>query len=501
MRFPLRLFAGVFVTLFVLLTAWSLATPIFSVPDEASHTVRATTAVRGQIVGDGKYFEAPAYLYIPGAGSCFAGQPTVTPACVGSSDAAPGELRRSITTAYTNSPVYYLVVGLPSLVFSGEAAIHAMRIFSGAIVAALLAVIAALVRCWPGARWTLLLPVGALTPMVFFLGGAINPNAVEVASAGALLVSLLTLAKHRPAGWLLWLSSVTAVVSAALVTGGRSLGMLWLLLVGVSVVVAMRGADWQYLLRRASTWVVLGLLAVVGAGQLFWFTRPENQVKPQIEPTPGSLFTVAQTMLENSFSYWKQLIGLFGTVDVPAPDVVIVIWFGVLAALVLFPVVLGRGRERWIALGFVAALFLIPVIIQVSLWRQVGDVWQGRYMLAIVLVLAIWGGMALDRAGVAVGSRNTVAALRATAVVLAVGQFAAFAFTLRRYAAGSTSWIAAYLSPTWQPPGGVIPLTLAVALALAFFTVATYRALPRLFAAPDSPGPASPSPASPSNRV
>ncbi|WP_085369129.1 DUF2142 domain-containing protein [Leifsonia sp. NCR5] len=480
MRFPLRLFAAVFCTLFVLLTAWSLATPIYAVPDEASHTVRATTAVRGQIVGDGKYFDAPAYLYIPGAGGCFAGQPSVTPACVGSSDAAPGETRRSISTAYTNSPVYYLVVGLPSLVFSGEAAIHAMRIFSGAVVAALLAVLAALVRTWPGARWSLLLPVGALTPMVFFLGGAINPNAVEAASAAALLVSLLTIARHRPTGWRLWLSGVTAVVSAALVTGGRSLGMLWLLLVAVSVVLAMRKVDWEYLLRRASTWVVLALLAVVGAGQLFWFTRPENQVKAQLEPTPGSLFTVAQTMMENTFSYWKQMIGLFGTVDVWAPDAVIVIWFGVLSLIVLVPVVLGRGRERWIALGFVGALLVIPVVIQVALWRQVGDVWQGRYMLAIVLVLAIWGGMALDRAEVGVGSRNTVAALRAAAVVLAVGQLAAFAFTLRRYAAGSTSWTAAFFSPTWQPPGGVVPLTLAVVLALAFFTVGTFRALPHL---------------------
>ncbi|GAB3585205.1 hypothetical protein GCM10027406_33070 [Leifsonia lichenia] len=482
MRFPLRLFAAVFCTLFVLLTAWSLATPIYSVPDEASHTVRATTAARGEIVGDGKYFEAPAYLYIPGAGSCFAGQPAVTPACVGSSTAAPGEVKRLITTAYTNSPVYYMVVGLPSLVFSGETAIHAMRIFSGAIVAALLAVLAAMVRCWPGARWSLLLPVGALTPMVFFLGGAINPNAVELASAGALLVSLLTIAKHRPTGWLLWLSSVTAVVSAALVTGGRSLGMLWLLLVAVSVVLAMRGADWRYLVRRASTWVVLALLAVVGAGQLFWFTRPENQVKAQLEPTPGSLFTVAQTVLENTFSYWKEMIGLFGTVDVPAPDGVIAIWFCTLGLLVLLPIVLGRGRERWIALGFAVALVVIPVIVQVALWRQVGDVWQGRYMLAIVLVLSVWGGMALDNAEVGVGSRNTVASLRAGAIVLAIGQLAAFAFTLRRYAAGSTSWTAALFTPTWQPPGGVIPLTIAVVLALAFFAVATYRALPRLLA-------------------
>lgn len=482
MRFPMRLFAGVFVTLFVLLTAWSLATPLYSVPDEASHTVRAAAAVRGEIVGDGKYFEAPAYLHIPGAGSCFAGRPTVTPACVGSSDAAPGELRRSITTAYTNSPVYYLVVGLPSLVFSGETAIFAMRLFSAAIVAALLAVLAALVRCWPGARWALLLPVGALTPMVFFLGGAVNPNAMELASAGALLVSVLTIARHRPTGWLLWLSSVTAVVSAALVTGGRSLGMLWLLLIGVSVVLAMRRADWEYLLRRASTWVVLALLAVVGAGQLFWFTRPGNTVRAQLEPTPGSLFSVAQTMVENTFSYWKSMIGLFGTVDVPAPDVVIVIWFTVLTLLVVLPVVLGRGRERWIALGFVAALFVIPVIIQVALWRQVGDVWQGRYMLAVVLVLAVWGGLALDRAGVGVGSRNTVAVLRAAVFVLAFGQLAAFAFTLRRYAVGSTSWTAVYLSPAWQPPGTTVLLTLAVVAALTFFVAATHRALPRLLA-------------------
>lgn len=482
-RFPWRLFAGVFAGLFVLLGAWSVATPIYAVPDEASHTVRATAAVRGQLVGDGKFFEAPGYLYIPGAGSCFWGKLDQTPACVGESPYG-GDLRRTLSTAGTNSPVYYLWTGLPSLVLTGEPAILAMRLFSAALVAALLAAAAVLLRA-SRARWALLIPIAAVTPELAFLGGAINPNAVEAAAAGSLFAALLVLARMRPSGWLLGFGAVTAVVSTAFVTGGRSLGMLWVLVAAVGVIALLRRADWHALVRRTSTWVVLGLLAIVCAGQLIWFTRPGNGVQAQLQPIPGSRLTVAQNMLENTFVYLRQLTGQFGTMDIPAPEGVQTLWTALFLALVLLPLVLGRGRERWVAAGFTAVWVLVPVVVQVALWRQVGDVWQGRYMLAVLLLTAIAGGLALDarpQAEAAASSRSVIAVLRTLLVLVAVGQLAAFVYTLRRYAVTNSSWVDFLLHPQWQPPAGTVGLTAIVALMLVCAVVAVWRSLPALFA-------------------
>lgn len=478
-RFPLRFFASVLAALLLLTVAWTFATPIYSVPDEASHTVRATAAAHGQLVGP--TFDAPRYLYIPGAGSCFAGQPSKTPACVGHGDPGATDLVETPTWAGTNSPVYYVVTGWPSLLFTAEAAIFAMRLVSGAVTALSFAALATLIRLWPGARWSLLLPVATLTPMTFFLAGSVNPNAMEMASAGALFASLITLGRWRPQGWLLWFASLTAVVSVALVTGGRSIGMLWLLLIAVAVALLLRPDDWRAAFGRRSTRVVVALSALITAAQFFWFTRPENEVHSGATPVPGSLYTVAQTTLEGTVANVQGMIGLFGTVDVPAPDLVYALWFALIAALILLPLVLGRGRERWISAAFAAALVLVPVVIQVSLFRQVGYVWQGRYMLAVLLLLGIVAGMALDRAGVGSGSHRTVASLRAIAVVIAAGQFGAFAFTLRRYAVGGTSWVSYLLSPTWQPPGTVLLLTLAAVVSLAFFAVVAWRGLPGLF--------------------
>ncbi|MGH1547838.1 DUF2142 domain-containing protein [Leifsonia poae] len=484
LRFPGRLFVSVFAVLFALMTAWSLATPIYAVPDEASHTVRATAAARGQIVGDGKHFQAPGYLYIPGAGACFAGRPDKTPACVGTSPYG-AELRDTISTAQTNSPVYYVIVGLPSLVLSGTAAIFGMRILSGALVAAVFAATAVLLRRMPGVRWGLLLPIAAITPEVVFLGGAINPNAIEMAAAGGLFASLLVLARVRPSGWAFGFAAATAVVSTALVTGGRSLGLLWVVFAGLGVIALLRRDDWRALTRRVSTWIVLGAIAVVCLGQLIWFTRPGNAVQALAEPVPGSLFTVAQTMLENTFVYWRQLTGLFGTVDVPAPEGVQTLWTALFLAVLVLPLVMGRGRERWVAAGFTVALLVVPVITQVALWRQVGDVWQGRYVLAVLLLAAIAGGLALDAAGLRPG-RGSLAVFRTLLVLVAVGQFAAFTFTLRRYAVTNGSWPQFLLDPQWQPPAGTIVLTLVVVAALAYAVFAAWRALPRLaLPAPD----------------
>ncbi|MDR6612402.1 DUF2142 domain-containing protein [Leifsonia sp. 1010] len=493
-RFPWRLFSAVFVVLFGLMTVWALATPLYAVPDEASHSIRAAAAVRGEIVGTDSNFQVPAYLKIPGAQntgvlSCYAGRMDRTPACT--SDPAGGDETRSLwSTADTNSPIYYLAVGLPTLVSEGLPAIYGMRILSAALTALTFAVTAALLAAFPGRRWAWLLGLAVINPEVLFLGGSVNPNGMEVASAGALLVSLFVLARLRPTGWLLGLAGASAVISTLFVTGGRSLALLWVVLAAAAVIAVMNRSDWRELLRRRSTWIVAVLLAVICVGALLWFTRPENAVRPGAgAPVAGNRLIVAQNMLEETVRYWQQMAGQ-GAVDYGMPQFVPALWTCLIFALCLLPVVLGRGRERWVTLGLVGAMVVIPVVTQVALWRQVGDVWQGRYVLAVLLMLAITGGLALDTARLG-GPRRTVSVLRAILVLVSVGQFVALAAVVRRYAVVDSNWLHALFRPSWLPPGGTIGLVVIMAAVLIPATVALWRALPRMFADPVDASPES----------
>lgn len=486
-RFPWRLFSAVFAVLFGLMTVWALATPLYAVPDEASHSIRAAAAVRGEIVGTDSKFQVPPYLTIPGAQntgvvSCYAGRTDRTPACTGEPD--EGErLRSTWSTADTNSPVYYLAVGLPTLVLDGAPALYGMRILSAALTALAFAAIAVLLWAFPRRRWAPLLGLAAINPEVLFLGGSVNPNGIEIASAGALLASLLVLALLKPTGWMLGFAGATAVLSTLLVTGGRSLALVWVLLAAAAVIAVLRRNDWHALIRRPSTWVVAGFAALICLGQVYWFTRPENGVRPVSSPIPGSRLKVAQDMLDATVAYWHQMAGQ-GVVDYGMPEVVPSLWTALILALCLLPVVLGRGRQRWVTLGLVAAMVIIPIVTQVALWRQVGMVWQGRYVLAVLLMLAITGGLALDEARLG-APRRTVSVLRALLVILTISQFVAVAAVVRRYAVVDSSWIHALFRPSWLPPGGSIGLLVALAVILVPGTVLLWRALPRLFAAPE----------------
>lgn len=492
-RFPWRLFSATFVVLFGLMTVWALATPLYAVPDEASHSIRAAAAVRGEIVGNNSRFQVPAYLTIPGAQntgvlSCYAGRMDRTPACT--SDPGDDDQTRTLwSTADTNSPVYYLAVGFPTLVTDGLPAIYGMRILSAALTALTFAVTAVLLWAFPRRRWALLLGLAVLNPEVLFLSGSVNPNGMEIASAGALLASLLVLVRLRPTGWLLGVAGATAVVSTLFVTGGRSLALLWVVLAAAAVIAVMRGTDWRAVIRRRSTWIVAVLLAVICLGELYWFTRPENSIRAQSAPVPGSRLKVAQDMLEATVAYWHQMAGQ-GAVDYGMPEFVPSLWTSLIFALCLLPVVLGRGRQRWVTLGLVGAMVVIPVLTQVALWRQVGMVWQGRYVLAVLLMLAITGGLALDEARLG-APRRTVRVLRALLVLLSVSQFVALAAVVRRYAVVDTNWLHALFRPSWLPPGGSIGLLLILAAILLLGTIALWRALPRLFADPQVASPVS----------
>ena len=269
---------------------WSLASPVFSVPDENAHALKAIAQVRGQVIGytlpDVKHIVVdlpPGYEYHPNI-LCFATYPERTADCgVELGDAGGQDWFNTWVGAY--NPVYYYLVGWPSLLFEGSAGIYAMRIASSLLGAALLAWAFFAAASGRRSRW---MPLGiafAAAPMSMYLIGAVNPNGAEIAAAVAVWAGVLRLLEtfgdeeDRP--WLsraaLWVGVTAASV---MLVNARALGPLWLVVV---VGLCLVASGWTAVKRLFTTGSSYWWLAAIGVGGLFslgWTSVGWEPVQP-----------------------------------------------------------------------------------------------------------------------------------------------------------------------------------------------------------------------------
>ena len=155
----------------------------------------------------------------------------------------------------TYNPAYYYAVGWPSLLFDGNASIHAMRIASSLLGAALLAFAFVAAASGPRARWMPLGVAFAAAPMSMYLIGAVNPNGAEVAAAVALWAGVLRLLDTFRDGprspWLSRTALWVGVTAASVVlVNARALGPLWLVVV---VGLCFLAAGWAPVKRLFTT--------------------------------------------------------------------------------------------------------------------------------------------------------------------------------------------------------------------------------------------------------
>ncbi|TAM94986.1 MAG: DUF2142 domain-containing protein, partial [Rhodanobacteraceae bacterium] len=180
------------------MVAWALATPVWGSPDEYQHAYRAYAAVRGEVyvkpvaavVGTGGYVDVPrGWIRSQFSIACYAGTGTRSPACLPplTDDDTPVRIP---STAARYNPVYYLWVGLPSLFMPASDALLGMRLASAALNAFFLAwaISAAMAARQPAIVTGATLM--AITPMIPFLGAAVNPNGLEITSALCCWVAL-----------------------------------------------------------------------------------------------------------------------------------------------------------------------------------------------------------------------------------------------------------------------------------------------------------------------
>src|SRR5665648_911104 len=146
-----------------------------------------------------------------------------------------------------------------------EAAVFGMRLVSAALAAGFLTWGAARVTSTLGARAATWAIAAAITPMCLFLGGTVNPQGLEVATAFSFWAACLALALGTGApstG-----TFVQVAVSGAVLVNVRASSPVWAVgAVVVALILAPPGRWREVLRQRSARWVGLtGALASIGA--------------------------------------------------------------------------------------------------------------------------------------------------------------------------------------------------------------------------------------------
>ncbi|NTW39750.1 MAG: DUF2142 domain-containing protein, partial [Cellulomonadaceae bacterium] len=429
-------------TLLLLLTAgWSAMVPLMGSPDEPSHVIRAAAVARGQ--WSGELGAAPTDLSRPGAGTivllpsdfaaalalpnCYAFQPDEPAACQQDVPPANG-LQAAETFAGQYPPLYYLLVGWPSLAMGAEASIYGMRLVSALLTAALVTWGLFRLRSTPSRSllpWTAAV---ALTPMCLFLGGTVNPQGLEIAAAFSFWAACLAVVS-RPAGPTTS-DLVHATVTGALLVNVRTSSPLWAaVIVAVALVLAPAGR-WSAIVRhRAARWVLAGA-SVASLCAVAWIALHGDVVSTSNQfPQYGNLARAALAVAGQQHSYLVNMIGNFGWLDTPAPVATTLAWIVAGGALLLAGFAVPAIRRPRAALVLVVlATVGAPFVLQVPTAADTGLIWQGRYALPLAVGVPLVAGFVLVGRGAAFDElwrRFT----RLCLPLLLVGHVAAFLWT------------------------------------------------------------------------
>jgi hypothetical protein len=320
--------------------------------------------------------------------------------------------------------------------------------------------------------------VGA-TPMLFFVGGTLNPSSVEIPAALSLWMAGTALVLEAPKhvdGRLVRRAGVAAIALAL----SRQLAPLWLALIAVALL-ALGGwvAARSLWASRPARWWGAGVVVAV-ALQSLWIAvmRP---LDPSFADSEGVRNLGAGTALRTSFgeslNRLREIVGWFGWLDAPAPGVTYLLWvfaFGALLGLALL-----AWQRRFLLVAGATAVVTIgtPLLFETFQADQVGFFWQGRYSMPLALGVPVLLAMSVATRRPRSESDGMEHLVGAVAIAVVVAQVAAFGQALRRNTVGYNGALDFLVNPDWEPPLPAWLLTvLYVVVVSAFAWWVTSRA-------------------------
>lgn len=473
-----------FVGLLALTCAWAVATPLFAAPDEPAHVIKAVATAHGEFTGSPSPGRAAAWIdfRIPTTvadaaahGTCFAFHPDVSAACQPTFTSHGGTSTAS-TYVGRYPPLYYLIVGLPSLVMHSPGVLYAMRLVSALLSSIFLGLaFASAAACRHGRA----IAVGvalAVTPMVIFLDAVVNPSGLEIATALCFWTTALVLftdPEHPSRRALI----VRTAVAAGVFMQIRGLSPLLLAIAGVSVAIVAGWSAVVALLRRRDIRIALGVLAVIGVGTLAWiFGYKALSLAPVGYPVAKSSsdFDILRASVHRVLDELGDNVGIFGWKDTPIPLWSTALWAALVIGALLAGIAVRHRRSHLVLPLLVAVVVLVPAVLSALNARQNGLIGQARYFMPVAVgvpVIACWAVAPLLR------SRRFPALCRALpalvwliAAATALVQLVSFVEALRRYRGGVDSPLLRRASE-WAPPGGTLPVLALFGVGLVVYTL------------------------------
>jgi predicted membrane protein DUF2142 len=452
---------------FLLCLAWDAASPLFAPPDESAHVIRAAALAHEQLTGAdslspygwvSRVWVPSAFPAMQVASSCFHDAPNRTPNCAGRAPTATG-LRATYTGMGRYPPLYYLIIAPFTRVSSPRVAVYLMRLVTAVLCAAFLA--SALVSAQVLGTWAVLGVAAAITPMVLYFGGVVNPSGLEIASAVCLWATMTAIARGPgPESRLVVRATIAFVVFA----NTRSLSIPMAAVATIAPLLVATRPRVVEVLRSHAVRVAGGVALVATAAGFVWIEllgRVPSRVLARFH------FTVADG-LGRTWRLFGQSVAWFGFFEVR--DVAaILIWAAAWGALLLLSLYIGSLREGLVLIGVVLVAIAVPIAVSLVHPAPIFTTWQGRHGLPLWVGLPILAGAIVSEAP----PRRTRVATGVIAAGLAYGQISAFATAAHRYTVGSGGQRLYFVDPVWS---GIVPpivLLLVVVATCATFAVLT----------------------------
>lgn len=470
-----KVFWGWWAVLLLLASVWAVANPPMAAPDEPAHTVKAASVVRGQLLGPdsegGSAVDVPYfYQFVTAYPTCYMFVTSEPAGC----DLTPTQdldaPANAVTPAGRYNPLYYAVVGLPTLLPPGDGVLYGMRILSAALTTFFVALgLRALAQTGP-ATWAVPGVAGALTPMVIFLTSTVNPAAIEITAAFALWCQLAALLRHRdPAlvtSRMWWIA-----LSTMFLVNARGLSLVYGAVIVVAVLLVSPWRTFLDVVRRRSVWPPLAAIVVSCLAAAAWVVGTNSLGSGSTVNHPDLTFTYAAKLTVFAWDgFVLNMVGQFGWMDTPLEGWVMMAYAAGAAFIVLLALAVGSWRERAVLALVAATTYVLPVLIHASQAHFLGFIWQGRYILPVAIGVPILAAYVVHQRVRALPESWAPAVARlggSLAVVLgsllAFVQLCAFGENLHRYVNGEDGGWFSLAPDAWLPP---VPLALLIPLAL-----------------------------------
>jgi len=407
------------VVLYVLVSGmmWAAATPLAGVPDEPSHVVYAAATVRGtsgEVVPADSDRRALVSYAVPGwitslpnkpDWPCFAA-PRYTTADCQSALTESGDSAPTLTSVSRYQPIYYWIVGIPTISMTGSGALYAMRAMSVALATLLIGL--GLASAAPRRRpWLSIGVLVAFTPMVAFLIGGINPNGAEIVASIGLAVAILGVADESPTTRRIWFQVASISILGSYLAWARPYSWLNLVVVAGVTLMLNRRSVGACVRSRPSAATAIGLsisvatLTAVAYDVLIQGPLRSTLQAGQRQAHPRAPFgEILATVVEKSGGFLADTIGRFGWLDHTVPWPLQIVWLMFLGALVAMAWTVGQQGDRLPLFAIVAgSVFVVPVAV---MWIAFGSPWgyQARYALPLVVLVGISSVFVLGLRGV-----------------------------------------------------------------------------------------------------